>query len=75
MSESVCPNSGRRPPGGWRGRVKEYICERGSTRRGGLDHAKRECLDKERWRLFCHGHSPWGDVAGGSEVSELQTDR
>ncbi len=25
---------------------------------GGLDQAKRECLDRERWRLFCRGH-PW----------------
>ncbi len=25
--------------------VKEYMCERGATRRGGLDQARRECLD------------------------------
>ncbi len=56
MSESVGPNNRGRPPGRWRGRVKEYMCERGVTRRGGLDQAKRECLDRERWRLFCHDH-------------------
>ncbi len=49
--------------GRWRNRVKEYMCERGATRGGELDQARRECLDRERWRLFCHGHTlgghPW----------------
>ncbi len=31
-----------------------------ANRRGWLDQAKRECLDKERWRLFCCDHSFWG---------------
>ncbi len=57
MSESVGPNSRGRSPGMWRDRVKEYMCERGATRRGGLDQAKRECLDRERWRLFCRDHT------------------
>ncbi len=59
MSESVGPNSRGRPPGRWRNRVKEYM----STcvgevlwGKGGLVQAKREYLDKERWRLFCLGH-------------------
>ncbi len=56
MSESVSPNSRGRPPRRWRDRVKEYLCERGTTRRGGLDQARRECLDRERWRFFCCGH-------------------
>ncbi len=56
MSESVGPSSKGRPPGRWRGRVKEYICERGATRGGKLDQARRECLDRESWRLFCCGH-------------------
>ena len=37
-------------------RVKEYMCERGATRGGGLQQARRECLDRERWMLFCCGH-------------------
>ncbi len=53
IRESVGPNSRVRPPVRWRERVKEYMCERGATR---LDQARRECLDKERWTLFCHGH-------------------
>ncbi len=59
MSERVGPNSRGRPPGRWRDRGRkyiEYMCERGTTRKGGLDQAKRECLDRERWRLFCRGH-------------------
>ncbi len=49
MSESGDPNSRGRPPGRCKGRViKEYLCERGATRRGGLDQAGRECLDRER---------------------------
>ncbi len=51
MSESVGPNSRGRPPGRWRDRVKECMCERGATRGERLDQAKRECLDRERWRL------------------------
>ncbi len=33
-----------------RDRVKEYMCERGAG------SSKRECLDRERWRLFCCGY-------------------
>ncbi len=43
MSESVSPNSKGRPPGTWRDRIKEYLCERGATMGRGLDQAKREC--------------------------------
>ncbi len=42
MSESVSPNSRDRPPGRWRDRVKEYMCERGATRGARLDQAQRE---------------------------------
>ncbi len=52
MSESVGPNSGGRLLGRWRDRVKEYMCERGATRGGGLDQARRECLNRERWRTW-----------------------
>ncbi len=70
MSESVGPNSSGRLLGRWRDRVKEYMCEKGATRGGGLDQAKRECLNWEMWRLFCRGH-PLGDTPGGGEASEL----
>ncbi len=56
MSESVSPNSRGRPPVRWRDRVKEYMCERGATRGGRLEQARRECLDRERRRLFSRDH-------------------
>ncbi len=62
MSESVGPNSRGRPPESWRDKVKEYMCERSATRGGKLDQAKRECLDRQRWRLFCRGH-PLGECS------------
>ncbi len=70
MSESVDPNSRGRPLGWWRDRVKEYMCERGATRGGGLDQARRECLDRERWR-FSAVATPLGNIPRGSEASEL----
>ncbi len=51
LSESVGPNR-ERPPGRWRNRVKEYMSDRGATRGRGLDQARKECLDMERWMLF-----------------------
>ncbi len=61
MSESVGPSSRGRPHWRWRDRVKQYMCERGASRDGGLDQAKRECLDRERWRFFCQveGYELW----------------
>ncbi len=56
MSESVGPHSKGRPPGRWKDRVKEYMCKRGAPRAGRLDQARRECLDRDRWRLVCCGH-------------------
>ena len=34
---------------------------------GGIELARVECLDMERWRLFCRSH-PFGDVSGGNKV-------
>ena len=31
--------------------MKELLIERGR-----IELARRECLDRERWRLFCCGH-------------------
>ena len=36
--------------------MKEYMHKRGADREGGFEQARRECLDKEKWRLFCPGH-------------------
>ncbi len=39
-------------------RVKEYMSERG-VRGNGLEWARKECMDRERWRSVCHSHPPW----------------
>ncbi len=46
-------------------RAGEYMYIRGAGRGVGLEKGKRECLDRERWRLFCCGHP-----SGGSKASE-----
>ena len=30
----------------------------------------RECVDREKWRLFCHGQLFFRYVSGGNEASE-----
>ncbi len=45
--------------GRWEDRVKEYVNERG-VRGNGLEWARKECMDRERWRAVCRGHPPWG---------------
>ena len=49
-----------RPPVKWEDRVLEYVKERGERRMRGLESARRECEDRNRWRLFCRGH-PLGE--------------
>ncbi len=41
-----------RPLGRWEDRVKEYVSERG-VRGNGLEWARREPMDRERWRSVC----------------------
>ena len=40
----------------WKDRVKEYMHERVADREEGIEPAKRKCLDREKWRLFCCCH-------------------
>ncbi len=44
-----------RPLVRWEDRVREYVNERG-VRGNALDWARRECMDRERWRSICRGH-------------------
>ncbi len=44
-----------RPLWKWEDRVKECLSERG-VRGNGLVQARREFMDRERWRSFCLGH-------------------
>ncbi len=48
-----------RPLGRWEDKVKEYVSERG-VRENGFEWARRECMDRERWRVVCRGH-PLGE--------------
>ncbi len=41
--------------GRWEVTVKEHVSERG-VRGNGLEWARRECMDRERWRSACRGH-------------------
>ncbi len=61
----MSPNSRGRPPGRGRVRVKEYMCERGTTTGEGLDQARMEGGD------FSAIATPLGDIPGGSEGSKL----
>ncbi len=49
------PNWRGTPLGRWEDRVKEYVSERG-VRGNGLEWARKECMDRERWRSICRGH-------------------
>ncbi len=40
----------------WRDRVQEYVRERGEGSLRNLEQARRECQDREKWKLFCRGH-------------------
>ncbi len=46
-----------KPLGRWEDRVKEYVSERGVSGNG-LEWARKECMDRERWRSVCRGHPP-----------------
>ncbi len=57
VSEVEGPGRKGRPLKNLKDRVKAYICERGASRGGGIEQAKRKCLDRERWiRDYCCGH-------------------
>ncbi len=56
MREIKGGNVRGRPPVKWRDRVQEYVRERGEGSLRNLEQARRECQDRERWKLFCNGH-------------------
>ncbi len=58
-------NSRRRPLGRWGDRVKESVSERG-VMGNGLECARRECMNRERWRSVFHGHPPWVTLLEGA---------
>ena len=56
VSESECPRRRGRLVVRWKDRVKEYMHETVADRGGGIELARRECVDRVRWRLFCCSH-------------------
>ncbi len=50
------PDRRGRPLGRWEDRVKEHLSERG-VRGNELEWARRECMDREKWRSICCDHS------------------
>lgn len=51
------------PLGRWKYMVGEYMSEKGAVIGGGLEQAKMECVNFERWRFFCHRY-PLGRQGG-----------
>ncbi len=71
MSGDVGPNSRGRPPARWRDRVKEYMCERGATRRGRAGSSKKGVFgwgEVETFLLWLH---PCGTFPGERGVRAL----
>ncbi len=60
------PNKKGRPLERWKDRVKEHMSDRGA-RGNGLKWARRECMDRERWRYVCRGH-PLGNDSEGARL-------
>ncbi len=56
MSEIEGGNVRGRPSVKWKNRVQEYVRERDEESLRNLEQARRECQDRERWKLFCRGH-------------------
>ncbi len=65
MSESVVTNSRGRPPGRWRDRVKEYMCERDATRRGRAG-SNKGVLGQGEVETFLPWPPPWGTLLEGA---------
>ncbi len=69
------PNNRGRPPDRWKDSVNKYLCERGATRKGRFEQARKECLDRERWSLFYHDHPLGGTLAELPEGARYQSYR
>ncbi len=55
LSSAEGPNRRGRTLGRLEDKVKEHMSERG-VRGKGLEWARRECMNRERWRAICCGH-------------------
>ena len=68
VSETGDPRR-RKPVVRSKDKVKKYMHERIADIEGRIAQARRKCMDRGRWRLFCRVH-PLGDVSGVIEASE-----
>ena len=59
MSELEDANRRGTPLGRWKDGVKECLNKRGVGGEVGIERPWRECINRERWRSFCHGHPLW----------------
>ncbi len=66
LSSVEGPNRRGRPLRRKEDRVKEYVSERG-VRGNGLEWARWECMDRERWRSICRGHPLLGMLPEGAK--------
>ncbi len=57
-------NRRERSLGRWKDRMKEYVSEKG-VRGYGLEWARRQYMERERWRSICRGHTVGGLFLGG----------
>ena len=57
-SETEGPTKKGRPVVWWKDSVKEYIYWRVADKGRGIELG-RECVDRERWKLFCLVHPLW----------------
>ena len=51
VSEIEGPRRRGKPVARWKDRVKEYMHERVAGRGRGIELVRRECVDRERWKL------------------------
>ncbi len=58
VSEIKGPSTRGRTFRRWKDLVREHMSNRVVTRGGGLEQARRECLDGEGWRLIYSEHLP-----------------
>ncbi len=49
-------------------RMLEYVREMGERRMTGLQHARRECKDRNKWRLFYCGHPLGGPLRNRPQI-------
>ncbi len=56
----------------WRDRVQEYVRESGEGSLRNLEQARRECQDRERWKLFCRGHPLVGLLGAGVKMNRIE---